>query len=170
MEDQDFNFDADAHVDESRETIEPGSYTLRVVEASFVATKAGNGRMIKLAYEILGPRFSGRWVWDQIVVDHPNADAVRIGLGKLSELSRALRTPKWKRPSELIGQTCDAKIVVTNDPGFGEKNEIKKYVVPAAMKGAPSANPAKVAAQGGKHTERTFQASPPEAYDDDVPF
>lgn len=178
---EEYSFDADQNVDESRENIPPGSYTLRVEKAEIARTKAGNGRMVKLGFAVLGPTCIGRWIFDQFVVEHPNADAQRIGKGKLSECSRALRTPKWNSVTELVGQTCDAKIGIVDDDFYGQKNEIKKYTVPAAYKGAPASNP-----ERDRHANTAFEARggalasvsghrrpepPPHAYDDtDVPF
>lgn len=171
----DYAFDADENIDETRETIPNGNYTLRVTQADLVETKARNGKLVKLAFEILGPTCTGRWVFDQFVVEHVNDDAQRIGKGKLSECTRALRTPKIQSLSELVGQTCDAKIAVVDDPNYGPKSEIKRYLVPAAYKGAAAANPARDAVTVGKHTTVAGvrpPAPPPHAYDDDgsVPF
>lgn len=173
----DYAFNADENIDESRETIPAGTYTLRVTQADLVETKARTGKMVKIAYEILGPTCSGRWVFDQFVVEHINADAARIGRGKLSECTRALRTPSIKSLSELVGQTCDAKIAVVDDPTYGPKSEIKRYQVPAAYKGAAASNPVRNQAppmpqfRTGGGSPLPPAPHPAESYsDDDVPF
>ena len=173
-------FDADQHVDDSREVIGPGTYDLRVTKVEMASTKRGDGELIKVGFEILGPRFSGRWIWDQFLTRHPSPDAQRIGLGRLSELSRALRMPRWEHEQDLVGLTCEARVVVVEDGEYGPKNEIKRYTVPASHKGAPASNPHRDAPPSQRHQERSYgPANPPpyeppiraqSQYHDDVPF
>ena len=178
---EDFSFDADANVDDSRELIAPGNYQLRVEKAEVVTTKAGNGRLVKLGFAVLGPTCAGRWLFDQFVVEHTSEAAARIGKGKLSECSRALQLPKWSSVNELVGQVCEAKIGIVDDDFYGQKNEVKKYIVPASHKGAAASNPERdrhrnvaFEARGGALASVSGQKRPePPAhvYDDtDVPF
>lgn len=170
-------FDAEEHADDSRDVVEAGMYTLRVADTRIDQTKSGSGELLKIGFEILGPRFSGRWVWDQFIVRHTSSEALRIGLGRLSECSRALRTAKWRNERELIGQTCDARIVVIDDPTYGPKNEIKRYQVPAAYKGSAAANPHRddLDRRGGAlrdvmSRQPPTRPEPPPLGDDDIPF
>lgn len=104
-----------------------GTYRVKVVSAETKETKAGNGEMLKVRLDIIGPNNAGRVIWDDILIKHPSEEAQRIGRERFATLCRAsgLRNPKTT--DELQGKEVDAFVKVETSEQYGDRNRVSFY-------------------------------------------
>jgi hypothetical protein len=107
--------------------IPKGTYRVKVVQADTKPTKAGNGSMLKVRLDVLGPQHAGRVVFDDILVKHTSEDAQRIGRERFATLCRAAGIANPKDTSVLVGKEVDAFIKVETDAQYGDRNRVSFY-------------------------------------------
>lgn len=73
-----------------RDIIPPGKYVAHIVQSEMRGTKAGNGQMLALEFDILDGPHKGRKLWDRLNLDNPNAQAVEIAQRTLSSICHAV--------------------------------------------------------------------------------
>jgi hypothetical protein len=116
-----------------RDPVPAGVYLVHVTESDVVATKAGNGQMLKLTHEILDGPCKGRKVFGNINVQNANPEAERIGQSQLSALCHAVNVLDLRDTSML--HMIPLRMRVTIRPAGPDKagvprdaqNEVKGY-------------------------------------------
>jgi hypothetical protein len=137
--------------------IPAGTYTAHITESDVVELKSGNGKGLKLTFEVIDGQFKGRKVWEHLNVIHTNEQAQGIAQSQLSTICRATGVTKLEDTASLHFKPI--KITVAIKPASGdykEGNSIKGYepangsttpTAPAtATPSAPAANAAKSSA------------------------
>ena len=119
-----------------------GTYRVKVTKAELTKTKAGDGEMVKIRLDILGPTNAGRVIFDDILIVHPKEEAQSIGRTRMATLSRACALRNPKNTELLVGKEVDAFIKVETDAQYGDKNKVSFYSTPAngALNGATGAS------------------------------
>lgn len=117
--------------------VDPGTYGLRILEAKFKDTNAGNGKYLELATEIGAPgEFDGAArIYLRFNLVNPSEKAVRIAQIEFAALSVACGFGDNERPqmSQLPGRTfvADVDFELGDPDGKGgfwpDKNVITKY-------------------------------------------
>jgi len=112
-----------------------GWYTAHIAASSLETTKAGTGQYIKVRYDITGPTHQGRVVFGNLNIRNPNPKAEEIGRQQLGDLLRSIGLAKVSDTDQLIGCTCQIKLVTRTQEGYEPSNDIKgwKAVDGAAM-------------------------------------
>lgn len=112
-----------------------GTYRVKVVNAEVKETKAGNGEMLKVRLDIIGPEHVGRVVFDDILIKHTSPDAQRIGRERFATLARAcgLKNPRGTDP--LLGHEIDAFVKVEKNEQHGDRNRVSFYSSPKPQNG-----------------------------------
>ena len=105
-----------------------GEYRVMITDSDVVVPKSGKGRMVKLTYECIDPDYQGRKVFDNIVVEHPSADAERIGKQKLNTIGSIVGVKVIKDTAQLHGKPLGLLLGVKTTAEFGTQNIIKKYL------------------------------------------
>src|SRR5262249_23063154 len=85
-------FDFDPQTEEGSQPFElvpKGKYTAEVVDAAIVDIKSGRGQMLKLAWVISGGDYDDRRIFQQIIVQHDNEDAMKFGRQRIKDLCDA---------------------------------------------------------------------------------
>ena len=72
------NFDASKIETNSYQPLPDGWYPVAIVEADMVRTKDGSNEYLKLCYEITGPEYTGRKVFDGFRMIYRATDLGRI--------------------------------------------------------------------------------------------
>ena len=72
--------------DRNFEPLPAGWYDATISSAEIVPTKMGNGKYIKIRYNINGPTHQGRVVFGNLNVRNPNPKAEEIGRQQLGEI------------------------------------------------------------------------------------
>lgn len=84
-------YDPNAEPEAPREytLMPPGDYVVQIVESDIVATKAGNGQMLKLTLDIIDGEHKGRKLWDNLNLVNPNPQTVEIAQRTLNQITHA---------------------------------------------------------------------------------
>ena len=110
------------------ETLPAGEYKVQISDSDIVPTKKGDGEMLKLTYEIVADeKFDGRKIFDNILLEHPSIDAVRIGKQKLNTICVLTGVKSLKDTAQLHGKTL-ALLVGQKEFNGDKQNFIKKYL------------------------------------------
>lgn len=109
------------------EPLPPGEYLTMVTEASLENTKTG-GRMVKLTYTIMEGQYESRKLWSQHNIENRSPRAEEIGRKELSRIAHAIGQPMISDTDQLLNQVVRIRVVIKNDPGYGPKNEVKKWI------------------------------------------
>jgi hypothetical protein len=155
-----------------------GTYTVKVEQATELDNKSGTGRYLELVLVVIEGPHRGRKLWARYTTEHQSAKAQEIGLGQVSELSRALGRPAWDHESELQELVADVRVGRQKDNA--ERNEVKGWQVSADAKRVPTyTRPHQAAAidvsRRNQQLAEVTQAnagrpSAPVDFDDDLPF
>lgn len=132
--------------------IPAGDYKVQIITSEMVATKAGDGQMLKLELEIMEGDQSGRKLFDRLNLDNPNAQAVEIAQRALSSICHSVGVLSVQDSEELHFKPMIAVVTVSPPRGeYGPGNNIKLYKpvgesAPVAKSGFTASKPA---ASGG---------------------
>jgi len=95
-----FNFDASTVApQQATGPLPAGTYLAHITESDIRDLSSGNGKGLKLTFEIIDDQFKGRKVWENLNIMHTNEDTQRISQSQLSALVwRMLRFSHTRRP------------------------------------------------------------------------
>ena len=150
---------------QSFEPIPAGEYILQVTSAELKQTKSGTGLMVNVCFDIIGPEYQGRKIFQNFNIRNDNTVAENIGKQQLKALTVAAGiTADLRDTDQLLGATVKASVVVKPaKDGYEASNNIKSYkptsdAMPGVGFGAPA--PSAAAApmgdgipQGGSFSE-----------------
>lgn len=115
-----------------------GSYNAIIIDSDMLPTKAG-GQYLKLTFQVIDGPYQNRMFWDQLNLFNSNQTAVDIAQRTLSAICHAVGV--YQLPggdtSVLFNRPLTARLVVKQDPQYGDKNEVKGYKPMAAMGAQP---------------------------------
>ncbi len=126
-----------------------GDYHVRITQADIQPTRAGDGQLIKLRLDVIGPTHQGRVLFTYLNIQNRNAEAERIGRQELRSLMVATGLTQLVDTDQLINHqlTVKVKVVKSKNPEYGdpEGNQnivsgyraIKGSVAPASAFAAP---------------------------------
>jgi len=137
-------FDANDHEPSGNfDPIPRGEYPAHAISSEWKETKAGTGRYLQFAFELIEGEYKGRKEWARLNLDNPNATAVKIANGELSAICRAVGVMKPKMSEELHNKPLLLKIDVEerNDKPGVFRNVIKGYAKIGDSKPAAGATP-----------------------------
>lgn len=141
------------------EPIPAGWYTAKVADADLRDTKSGNGQLIAVRYDITGPSYEGRVVWNNINIKNANPKAEEIGRQQLGDLMRAIGLPSVQDTDQLIGGECQVKVAIEKSEQYGDKNVVKGHKATDGAMPKPSSGDS--APQGGSESAPAGGAKPP---------
>lgn len=123
------NFDAN-QVDPAAQfdPLPAGRYVAVITESEMKPTKAGNGRYLQLAFQVLEGELRGRFVWARLNLENESAMAVKIARGELSSICRAIGKMQPHDSVELHGVPLEITVGLKRRDDTGEfTNIIKGY-------------------------------------------
>jgi hypothetical protein len=132
-----------------------GEYIARVVKSDYKQTRSKNGMVLKLEIKTSTPK-EGTF-FENLTLQHPNADTVRIAKAKLKALAVACRHPnpdRIEQSEELHDISFTVVLKRVADKDFGDSDGFANRVMSYRPMGAPAS------------TRQTAQPKPK----DDVPF
>jgi hypothetical protein len=116
----------------SFDPLSPGWYKMVVNSAEDETSKAGN-RYLKVEFEVTNVENSGRRVWDNYNLWHPEESVKGIAQRQFSDLARACGLANCKDTDELLGKHLDVLLKV--EAGNGEYPPKNR---PVAYRSVPS--------------------------------
>jgi len=120
-----------------------GDYMAQIVESDVKDTKTGDGKRLNLQLEIMSGPYANRKVFDGLNISNPSAQAQGIALRQLAAITTALGLPSIDDSEELHFKPLMIRLKVKNDPAYGPKNEVSRYMpVGGGRASAPPADKA----------------------------
>ena len=159
---------------QSFEPVPAGEYILQVTTAELKQTKSGTGLMVNVCFDIIGPEYQGRKIFQNFNIRNDNTVAENIGKQQLKALTVAAGiTADLRDTDQLLGATVRAGVVVKPaKDGYEASNNIKSYkptsdAMPGSGFGATAAPKATYDAipQGGSFSEAVAVAAKPAAHE-----
>ena len=136
------------------EPLPRGKYEAVITQTEQVETKNGDP-MLRLTIEIIEGQYTGRKVFDQFMLQHPNEKAQLIGLQKLKSIKLAVGKPGDVEESDLWGTPIQIGLKVEEPDGYAARNVITFYKALAQpVAPAPAATVAKKPAEATKRSWR----------------
>jgi len=114
--------------------IPAGKYDVMITGSEIKNTKAGDGKILVLQFEIQGAKYEGRKLFENLNIRNPNSVAQDIARQQLAELLRALGKESLTDTEELHGKRVSIQLNVevqkatTAYPNPQPRNVIKKYM------------------------------------------
>lgn len=145
-----FAFDAASHVAPPRPELGPlpaGMYPVIAVESALKDNSAGTGQFLAFTLQVIDGEFSGRKLWDNLNVNHPNKTAEDIARRQLQELCLAAGVSNLTNTEQLHDRPVLANVEI--DRKDKTRNRITGYASVSAAQGfspaarqAPASTPA----------------------------
>lgn len=133
--------------DSKFDALPEGEYRALITESEVKPTKAKDGSLINLKWQILDGPHKNRTVLDRVNWENKNPTAQMIGRQQLKKIAKAVGAPEeFADTSILHMKPCIIKVIV-GEYNCEPKNEVKGYK--AALSGASHA-PAEKTATAGK--------------------
>lgn len=107
--------------------IPAGDYNVTISAADVKETKAGNGEMIILTMNVLGPTHMGRVLFANINIVNPSEQAEQIGRSQLKAIMQAINLQNLADTSQLVGGNLSVKVAIKDDQQYGKTNSIKAF-------------------------------------------
>jgi hypothetical protein len=117
------------------EPLADDNYTVSLNRVGEKSTKAGNGTLIDVSYQVTDGEFKNRLIWDSFLISHPNPKAAGIGLQRLDKMLKSIGVyggfealgNDSTQLEQFIGKELIVFTNVESNPGFKPRNVIKKY-------------------------------------------
>jgi len=128
-----------------------GDYPVIITESEMKPTKTGAGQYLQLVLEVIEGPYKGRKVWERLNIVNSNQTAVEIAQRSLSQICHAVGHLQLQDSVELHNKPMMAKIVVRQQDGYDDTNEVKEYKAYSSGPGpAPTAAPKPAAPSANK--------------------
>lgn len=134
MQDYDFGVTlADIEVNDNYSPLPPGDYEVMATKLELKETKNGMGKYLQFEFVVSGNAYQNRKLFQNIIVEHSNEDAKRIGLQLLKSWILACNGTGQERLTlsllyRFLNQPCTASIVIEEgNAGYADKNKITKF-------------------------------------------
>ena len=124
-----FNFDASTVApQQATGPLPAGTYLAHITESDIRDLSSGNGKGLKLTFEIIDGQFKGRKVWENLNIMHTNEDTQRISQSQLSALCHAVNVIKLLDTAALHFKPVRINVTVREAQGqYKASNNIKGY-------------------------------------------
>ncbi len=103
--------------------IPAGEYSARVSSIELRNSKSG-GQYLNLRFDITGPEYAGRVVFDMFNIRNANQTAEQIGRQKLGQLRLATGVTS-NDTDAYLGYEVGVKLGIRKDSEYGDKNTVK---------------------------------------------
>ncbi|MBS0289295.1 MAG: DUF669 domain-containing protein [Proteobacteria bacterium] len=113
--------------------IPPGEYNVQATEVTLKSTKLGDGKYLQFEFVVTSGAFTNRKVFQNVIFQHVNEEARRIGLQWLKSWIMACHGMGTERLTmslitRYLSQHCLAVIAVEKGKdGYGDKNKIQRF-------------------------------------------
>jgi hypothetical protein len=124
-----FDFDASTVAPQaSTGPVPAGTYLAQVIESDIKDLASGNGKGLKLTFEIIDGQYKGRRIWENLNIQHTNEDSQRIAQSQLSALCHAIGVIKLRDTAALHMKPVNIKVTVREAEGkYQASNNVKGY-------------------------------------------
>lgn len=113
-----------------------GDYPAVIVASEMKPNKRRNGRFLALTLQVLHGQYQNRKLFENLNIDNPSAEAVKIARGTLSAICRAVGVMTPRDSSELHNRPMVVTVKVKRDSDSNPENRITKYAPMVTQAGA----------------------------------
>lgn len=106
------------------ETLPPDTYTAAIIESSVAPNAKGTGTLLKLRLQVMEGQYQGRSIFDNLNIQHENAQAEQISKSRLAAICEAVGKTRISDSVELHDCPMLVKVGLRKD---GSGTEIKSY-------------------------------------------
>ncbi len=131
-------------LDESgkRQPVPEGTYTAVIIESDYRPNRAETGHFLKLKFEITKGEHEGRYVWENLNVDHPNEDTEKYAKRDLARIATICGYDDFQDTEVLHYKPIDIYVKVREaSNGYDASNTVNGYSAPAGSAPPPPAAP-----------------------------
>lgn len=122
-------YTADYSQPEEDFSIVPAGEYIAIIESSdYAPNKQNTGMMLKLTWSILDGEMKGRKIFENLNLQHENAQAVIIAQKALNSICMAVGLQHIQDSSQLHGIPVILDVAVKDDKTYGPQNRIKKHL------------------------------------------
>ena len=107
--------------------VPPATYLATITQSEMKKTKAGNGDIIKLTFEIMDGEYKGRLFFNNINFNNPSSDCQNIGRKELNTIMKACELYELQDTSQLHGTAMMVDVVIEESVGYKPQNVPKNY-------------------------------------------
>jgi hypothetical protein len=127
--------------DNNYELLPAGWYAAQVVESDVVNLNSGNGRALKLTFEVIQQGYRNRKLWARLNIKHNNPEAERIAKQQLRELCEAANLNTLPDSNLLHYKPVQIRVKIRKDDTgrYEDQNEISGF---KPLGGSPDHNAA----------------------------
>lgn len=120
-----------------------GLYTVEITNSEVKPLKSGNGTGLALEFTVIDPaEHAKRKVWQNLNIQHTNAQAEQIGQAQLSALCRAVGIEVLDDSDELFQKILRIRTKVRPASGeYGPRAEVSGYESAGTAMPTPAAKP-----------------------------
>jgi hypothetical protein len=117
-----------------------GQYVASITDAKVGQLKSGKGQAVSLTWEVEGDKYSGRLIFDRVIISHESDKAMRFGRQRFKDIATACDvTGQITDLSVLLNKPCLVSVKIeTDDTGeYPPKNRVGRV---KKIGDAPKAN------------------------------
>ena len=143
----DFNTNSVEKRENNYELLPPGWYIAQVSESDIVELGTGNGKALKLTFDILSDQGRGRKVWARLNIQHTSPKTETIAQQQLRELCDSIGIVQMQDTVELHNKPVQIRVKIrkSEDPRYDDSNDIAGFKpVDGAASGGVATPPASV--------------------------
>nr|DAG83136.1 MAG TPA: Protein of unknown function (DUF669) [Caudoviricetes sp.] len=104
-------------------------------------TRSGNGRYLRLEFEIVDGEYKGRKVWTRLNLENSNPEAVKYARADLAAICRAVGVLHPADSVELHNLPLQITVKCRRNQDDEMTNEVKSFAPVPAAAPAPAATP-----------------------------
>ena len=144
-----------------------GKYNADLMKVEVVTLKSGKGQAIQMNWCIYDGEYEGRWIFDQVIIQHESADAMKFGRRKFKDICVACGiTSPIGDVEVLLHKRCAPDVGIEKDKTgeYSDKNRIRRVI--------PHASSLNGKDNIVRQASTTPSSGKPEnvPYDDKIPF
>ena len=122
------NYTADFEkTEQSFEVVPAGDYTAIIEGSDYVPNKAGDGKILKLTYQIIDGPLKGRKIFNNLNLENKSQKAVEISQQSLNSIMKACNVPTLQDSNQLHNIPMLISVAVKEDATYGKQNSINKH-------------------------------------------
>ncbi len=152
--------------------IPAGMYKARIIDSKEGQNQKKNGRFIELTWQIDGPKYANRMVWQYINYMHKNATAQAIGQRELKQIGEAVGKWPIEDTADLHGTPCMIRLVIKQEAGYDPKNLVKRVKRLENKKADPGKRPKRARREETSDDAGAYEPDEDlsDELDDEIPF
>jgi hypothetical protein len=111
------------------EPLPAGAYVAAVKDIKAGPLKSGKGQAVLVTWEVDDDKYSGRLIWDRIIVVHESAEAMKFGRRKFKDLADACGIKDAITDLDVMqGKVCMVSVKIEIDPNgeYPPKNRVTR--------------------------------------------